>query len=503
MGRYGSSPRGRGTLAWDWRNSGKVRFIPAWAGNTRSFPWCASTTPVHPRVGGEHADLPKVKLAVDGSSPRGRGTQPTSDRRYHGIRFIPAWAGNTSSMRIGNTGHTVHPRVGGEHASVSTRTSFVNGSSPRGRGTLRPCSRRTDSSRFIPAWAGNTQPPSSARFRRTVHPRVGGEHLIDLLTAKGNNGSSPRGRGTLRAGVVDDELYRFIPAWAGNTEPASCRCDRETVHPRVGGEHPNVAMPSAFNTGSSPRGRGTPTSSNDFVSLFRFIPAWAGNTLAGNTSPGLLTVHPRVGGEHLCRVVERRRAAGSSPRGRGTPQYENSFTRAVRFIPAWAGNTGSRPRVPAPATVHPRVGGEHGNERHGNRARAGSSPRGRGTHFLEQHPGRADRFIPAWAGNTEMCWLDACRTPVHPRVGGEHCLHPNRFLCRIGSSPRGRGTPRHPRRCIRTDRFIPAWAGNTSQGMISPYGAPVHPRVGGEHPRAGGAAAACGGSSPRGRGTLL
>ena len=72
-------------------------------------------------------------------------------------------------------------------------------------------------SRFIPAWAGNTQYTTRNRSYLTVHPRVGGEHTTSTPLAAPFCGSSPRGRGTQRISALNSLLLRFIPAWAGNT----------------------------------------------------------------------------------------------------------------------------------------------------------------------------------------------------------------------------------------------------------------------------------------------
>ena len=242
-----------------------IRIIPAWAGMLLVI----TSVPDHPRVGGEHIQL-----------PRHHG------RSITGSRIIPAWAGNTSSMRFqtypirsdhprvgGEHGHdsgtvtpadTDHPRVGGEHSS-KLLTSGIAGSSPRGRGTLRQVELCPvlSSSRIIPAWAGNTVPTFKAEraWPTTDHPRVGGEHVLVQQ-------SEPR--------------CRIIPAWAGNTLPFGdvenhCAAD----HPRVGGEHLRMPTCSA-------------------MSSRRIIPAWAGNT--GETRLKRIGVngsdHPRVGGEH-------------------------------------------------------------------------------------------------------------------------------------------------------------------------------------------------------------
>ena len=197
-GRYtpGSSPRGRGTLRIDYRKNTAHRFIPAWAGNTSRN--AADTHPcaVHPRVGGEHPPDRRYPHAPVGSSPRGRGTLSLDRPGAVRVRFIPAWAGNTIDPRNAAVITAIHPRVGGEHVQTIKRHPNSAGSSPRGRGT-RPRHRRAGWwPRFIPAWAGNTPAAAHGRPRRPVHPRVGGEHCAVWGVAIGCAGSSPRGRGT-------------------------------------------------------------------------------------------------------------------------------------------------------------------------------------------------------------------------------------------------------------------------------------------------------------------
>ena len=92
--------------------------------------------PVHPRVGGEHHRRCLHKVAVVGSSPRGRGTPFRKAVQTSRKRFIPAWAGNTLSIALLNALSTVHPRVGGEHSVLRVVPVPCTGSSPRGRGTL-------------------------------------------------------------------------------------------------------------------------------------------------------------------------------------------------------------------------------------------------------------------------------------------------------------------------------------------------------------------------------
>ncbi len=174
----------------------------------------------------------------------------------------------------------------------------------------------------------------------------------------------------------------------------------QSVHPRVGGEHGNLELRWPRSHGSSPRGRGTPIEAHVLDSFARFIPAWAGNTKNAAHGAEERAVHPRVGGEHVQGRVGGSGITGSSPRGRGTHPAPPCATLRHRFIPAWAGNTEGRARSRGSLAVHPRVGGEHEPNSHPIPRQTGSSPRGRGTRFARRGALITERFIPAWAGNT-------------------------------------------------------------------------------------------------------
>ena len=214
---------------------------------------------------------------ADGSSPRGRGTPAHVVRHAIDGRFIPAWAGNAPACSISVRNSPVHPRVGGERVGNAPLQLVDYGSSPRGRGTRRIPTALGASGRFIPAWAGNACRQSCASTQKTVHPRVGGERLLLGACFCVCSGSSPRGRGTRHRCPADRGRRRFIPAWAGNACGGLRFSRRGAVHPRVGGERsrPNEGAQKA--AGSSPRGRGTHAGHRPRSVLQRFIPAWAGN----------------------------------------------------------------------------------------------------------------------------------------------------------------------------------------------------------------------------------
>ena len=137
-----------------------------------------------------------MKLLEFGSSPRGRGTEMATNARNTPLRFIPAWAGNSSKMGAKANEKAVHPRVGGEQRRACTQRQVTPGSSPRGRGTAANDNVLANFARFIPAWAGNSSTFSIRPEPRSVHPRVGGEQPIGQNAAVNSDGSSPRGRGT-------------------------------------------------------------------------------------------------------------------------------------------------------------------------------------------------------------------------------------------------------------------------------------------------------------------
>ena len=254
-----------------------------------------------------------------------------------------------------------------------------------------------------------------------------------------------------------------------------------SVHPRAGGEHPRRSSFVERAAGSSPRGRGTLNELREVLVLQRFIPARAGNTSTRGFSPSARSVHPRAGGEHWILRVQDGMPTGSSPRGRGTPLGGRFLRAEHRFIPARAGNTTHCRRNRTRSAVHPRAGGEHNPAGYGALKARGSSPRGRGTLLCHPSLSPSCRFIPARAGNTQPAAEFSRESPVHPRAGGEHFGKNVGLEDYIGSSPRGRGTRFSKLLDLVVARFIPARAGNTASPASTATGTSVHPRAGGEH----------------------
>ena len=274
-----------------------------------------------------------------------------------------------------------------------------------------------------------------------------------------------------------------------------------TVHPRVCGEHGLSPSLNPGTGGSSPRVRGTQFIHHTPPSYRRFIPACAGNTPFTSVSVYPASVHPRVCGEHPLAVDVAVHDLGSSPRVRGTHKIRLARARETRFIPACAGNTVIICTTKTCITVHPRVCGEHLPVSSAGAGFIGSSPRVRGTQILSFSTEYFNRFIPACAGNTPAPYLVPFPAAVHPRVCGEHVIIVQFFKLKIGSSPRVRGTRKPKPKRQRQSRFIPACAGNTALSITTSCNLPVHPRVCGEHQNCKRRNNHRIGSSPRVRGT--
>ena len=223
---------------------------------------------------------------------------------------------------------------------------------------------------------------SGAPFR-SVHPRVRGERSCTVKLATGMPGSSPRARGTGSGGFRAREGCRFIPACAGNGLAGEYGTSDDAVHPRVRGERFSHSTMQIIHGGSSPRARGTDLRHGLHQPLERFIPACAGNGSYPLPGFGRSSVHPRVRGERASHPAAREDAGGSSPRARGTVSRGLDRVLDDRFIPACAGNGKSFHLQLPKNAVHPRVRGERRLTQHIHPGIGGSSPRARGTGLIE------------------------------------------------------------------------------------------------------------------------
>ena len=173
------------------------------------------------------------------------------------------------------------------------------GSSPLARGTAAMHHGLVFFARFIPAGAGNRNPAGQQPGQPSVHPRWRGEQSAAGIFAPTSSGSSPLARGTDQRQRPQKPFQRFIPAGAGNS---IFLCDGRTsrsVHPRWRGEQPLLFHVQNVCFGSSPLARGTVQRRADRLRDRRFIPAGAGNRISALLGPSSRAVHPRWRGEQF------------------------------------------------------------------------------------------------------------------------------------------------------------------------------------------------------------
>ena len=135
IGFIGSSPLTRGTPPEKFYDGVRSRFIPAYAGNSVRGARRIGLLAVHPRLRGELKAWGAYEDGLNGSSPLTRGTRVNPRWVGGRIRFIPAYAGNSPMSFTRQCAVPVHPRLRGELSRKHSAPAKGLGSSPLTRGT--------------------------------------------------------------------------------------------------------------------------------------------------------------------------------------------------------------------------------------------------------------------------------------------------------------------------------------------------------------------------------
>ena len=273
---------------------------------------------------------------------------------------------------------------------------------------------------LIPAHAGKTPGRGRGSRREAAHPRSRGENFLKRRGFLIQWGSSPLTRGKLDAEGPPALRGRLIPAHAGKTAPGPTSPTSRRAHPRSRGENVDGSGVGAGVGGSSPLTRGKPPSIPLSTARAGLIPAHAGKTDLGQVAHERRRAHPRSRGENTALLPRGQSARGSSPLTRGKPRSTCSVTRSWGLIPAHAGKTRTAwPRSSA-CPAHPRSRGENRAGRMFTPSLAGSSPLTRGKH-RRRIPVRINtRLIPAHAGKTQLGGHIDSQVRAHPRSRGEN-----------------------------------------------------------------------------------
>jgi len=258
--------------------SSSVGIIPAYAGSTIYLEQPHLLNPDHPRIRGEHLDQKPPAPAGGGSSPHTRGAPALFDPGSAWIRIIPAYAGSTITVPFRCCSGADHPRIRGEHDEVPDGDALAVGSSPHTRGAPRRTRPRHRRRRIIPAYAGSTPATMTARPKSKDHPRIRGEHSLREIDMDSTVGSSPHTRGALSLRHFHLFSFGIIPAYAGSTVVPLPGATLAWDHPRIRGEHRRFDARSVHAPGSSPHTRGAQVGADGPHPPTRIIPAYAGST---------------------------------------------------------------------------------------------------------------------------------------------------------------------------------------------------------------------------------
>ena len=191
----GPSPRVRGKQKF-YRSGVRVkRSIPASAGETERPGRTREDKRVHPRECGGNLPILTLIFPISGPSPRVRGKRKPDAAPDGRIRSIPASAGETSPLAASWKRARVHPRECGGNARTAALHEHVTGPSPRVRGKRLRTRDPRRVGRSIPASAGETSTRDSSTSRKGVHPRECGGNPCAWAAEDLCTGPSPRVRG--------------------------------------------------------------------------------------------------------------------------------------------------------------------------------------------------------------------------------------------------------------------------------------------------------------------
>ena len=233
---HGRSPRVRGRHLKTPDHDNHEGTIPACAGKTASSSLAKSDPEDNPRVCGEDGRRPMPHPDSRGRSPRVRGRRRKYRSRRQTEGTIPACAGKTTPVYLGESWARDDPRVCGEDGGGGDPHGQGEGRSPRVRG------RRSQDGLFgprlgtIPACAGKTFAPRNRGRPRRDDPRVCGEDCSHRGLSMRAEGRSPRVRGRRERDARAARLPGTIPACAGKTAARRARSPMGTDDPRLCGE---------------------------------------------------------------------------------------------------------------------------------------------------------------------------------------------------------------------------------------------------------------------------
>ena len=275
---------------WGWLNR-LSRSIPARAGQ-----------PVYPRTRGATA-----RFAPECYLPR---------------RSIPARAGQPAAcVTFGHSCSPVYPRTRGATTSSGSHEVIDEGLSPHARGNRLGMPSVDDSTRSIPARAGQPRPIASWRSRSEVYPRTRGATLLCSRRSRPSDGLSPHARGNHLVRRRLRRRRRSIPARAGQPRIRPRYPYGQQVYPRTRGATTTSPPPAIPSPGLSPHARGNQVALAYCSAEIGSIPARAGQPAPPRAPLPEAPVYPRTRKSGDARGTP----TTVYPRTRGATRYLDGF----------------------------------------------------------------------------------------------------------------------------------------------------------------------------------
>ena len=166
----------------------------------------------------------------------------------------------------------------GEQLLAVVRQTFVVGSPPLARGTVRTCERVHHKIGITPACAGNSIGMHNPCDTAQDHPRLRGEQISHPPHSTARAGSPPLARGTEIIQITNGAMKGITPACAGNSLATRLTTSAAKDHPRLRGEQAHAKRPDRRGEGSPPLARGTDIPDACNPGTRGITPACAGNS---------------------------------------------------------------------------------------------------------------------------------------------------------------------------------------------------------------------------------
>ncbi len=262
------------------------------------------------------------------------------------ITVVPARAGVIRWTRSGATPVTGRPRASGGHPKDDAKDPESKKSSPRERGSSGVDGLEETLHGVVPARAGVIPAIQRSRASKESRPRASGGHPMDGEVFTRVRTSSPRERGSSHRGAGDPGGAEVVPARAGVIRALAPNPTEKGGRPRASGGHPTADRVISRPVTSSPRERGSSPATGCRRAGPNVVPARAGVIPTPVPLSSRSESRPRASGGHpgcrcpLCRLAK------SSPRERGSSSTSAGRVGSSSVVPARAGVIPSSSRRP-------------------------------------------------------------------------------------------------------------------------------------------------------------